>query len=119
MRHRLPKLLTHHIRTGPILSSWRDLVDLLFLDLITVIFIYLLLCRAGFTAWDKAILFIFRPIMNRVQQQHHHQQQLRQQPSPLSTTTTETVPKNQTCSRSPGNSILDDGVRDSHVYTTD
>jgi hypothetical protein len=45
----------HHSRTGPTLTSWRDLVDLFFLSLVLLILIYFLLGRAGFTLCDNAL----------------------------------------------------------------
>jgi hypothetical protein len=39
----------HHSRNGPILTSWRDIVDLIFITLLIGFLIYFLLCRTGST----------------------------------------------------------------------
>ena len=101
----------HHSRTGPTLKSWRDLVDLLFLGLVLIIFIYLLLCRAGFSLCDSAIVFLFRPVIARLQQQ----QPKRQNASVFATSAKETVLKNRTRPISPVNSIFGDGTQNNHA----
>jgi hypothetical protein len=92
-------ITNHHSRTGPILSSWRDLVDLLFLGLVVIILLYVLLCRVGFATVDNALSFLFRPVATRIVQQ----QQYRPETPPLSTITARIVAPNRARPRSPTN----------------
>lgn len=80
------------------MSSWRDLVDLVFLALIMIMIFYLLLCRAGFTPCDKALSFLFRPVIIRLlEQQQQHQEIRQQQQTPtLPTITSRTAIQNRT-----------------------
>lgn len=55
----------HHSKTGPIFTSWRDLVDLLMLSCFLFGFIYYCICRTGISPCDKTISFCCRPIMAR------------------------------------------------------
>jgi len=101
----------HHSRTGPKLTSWRDLVDF-FLGLVFIVLIYLLLCRAGFTPCDNALSFLFQPVFTRFQRrkQQEEQQQQQQQTPPLPTVLTRTNQQNRMSPRSPINSFLDDST---------
>ncbi len=45
----------HHSETGPILTSWRDLIDLFFISFLIAYFTYFLLCRTGFSPCDKVL----------------------------------------------------------------
>jgi len=97
----------YHSHPGPILTSWRDLFDLFLLCLVLIIFIYFLLCRAGFAPCHHAISFIFKPVIDRLQQQ----QQLRQQHLTPTTVSNGSIQQNRTQSHSPINSIFSDGIR--------
>ncbi|CAF1440438.1 unnamed protein product [Adineta ricciae] len=59
---------TYHSKTGPILTSWRDLVDLVFVCLLIGFLMYFLICRAGFAPCDKVLQCLFKPVVQRVQQ---------------------------------------------------
>ena len=67
-------IYNHHSKTPPILTSWRDLVDLLFLTLLLGFIIYLLIWRSGCAPCDKVIQTFFGSIVNRVQHQQQQQQ---------------------------------------------
>ena len=64
---------TYHSKTGPILTSWRDLVDLVFVCLLIGFLMYFLICRAGFAPCDKVLQCLFKPVVQRVQQQQQQQ----------------------------------------------
>jgi hypothetical protein len=72
----------YHNRTAPVLTSWRDLVDLLFISLVLITLIYLLIFRVGIHKCDQALVYLFRPVHNRLQQQYPEQQPPQSVPSP-------------------------------------
>jgi hypothetical protein len=65
----LADVLYNHSRMRPSLTSWRDLVDILCISLVFIILIYFFICRAGFSVCDKLIAFLFRPVLNRMEQE--------------------------------------------------
>jgi hypothetical protein len=71
----LAKALYNHSRIRPSISSWRDLVDIFFITLFIITLIYFIICRAGFSLCDQLVAFLFRPVLNRLQQKTKHQQQ--------------------------------------------
>jgi hypothetical protein len=80
----LGKALYNHSRIAPKLTSWRDLVDIFCIGSFSILLIYLLICRTGFSLCDQILIFLFSPILTRLQQkqqkqQVHNQQQQQQQ----------------------------------------
>jgi hypothetical protein len=75
----LADALHNHSRIGPSLTSWRDLVDLFSVGLVVIKLIYLFMCRVGFSLCDKLVAFLFRPVLDRLQQKRYDQQQQQQQ----------------------------------------
>jgi hypothetical protein len=65
---------TYHSKTGPIFTSWRDLVDLFFIILFLGFFIYFIICRGGFVPCDRLLQCLFKPIIQRLQKQQQQQQ---------------------------------------------
>ncbi|UJR19918.1 hypothetical protein I4U23_023050 [Adineta vaga] len=60
---------SHHTKTGPVLSSWRDIIDLFTITLVCGLFVYYCICRIGFGLCDKFVSCFSQPIINRVQRQ--------------------------------------------------
>jgi hypothetical protein len=91
----LGQTLKKQSRMGPSFSSWRDLVDLFCIGLVSIIVLYLLICRTGFSACDHLIAFLFRPVLVRLQQKqnqyHHHHHQQEQHTSNSTTEPTNTI----------------------------
>ena len=67
----------HHSKTGPILSSWRDLIDICTVTLFIGFFVYYCICRTGFTPCDNIISFFCKPVFSRTQSQKQQQQEQR------------------------------------------
>jgi len=72
----------YHNSTAPTLTSWRDLVDLLFIALVLLALLYFLIFRAGFSKCDKALVYIFLDpftidsnVKTNINVQQHHQHQ--------------------------------------------
>ena len=65
---------SHHSKTGPILTSWRDLVDLFFLCLVIGFLLYLAVCRTGCAPCDKVLECLFKPIVQRIEQKEKGKQ---------------------------------------------
>lgn len=61
----------HHSSAGPILSSWRDLIDLFTLSFFIFCFIYYCICRTGISPCDKMIAVCCRPIITRTASTHN------------------------------------------------
>lgn len=87
----------NHSRMAPSFSSWRDLVDILLITLLSILIIYLIICRTGFSKCDKVLICLFQPVLNRLQRQQPHQHQIAQhinqdQHKGVNLTKTSTVP---------------------------
>ncbi|CAF1440475.1 unnamed protein product [Adineta ricciae] len=104
---------TYHSKTGPILTSWRDLVDLVFVCLLIGFLMYFLICRAGFAPCDKVLQCLFKPVVQRVQQQ---QQQKTTEPS---TTIAVELPLRNKQQQPLHSSISDDFLRYNTGYLTE
>lgn len=63
-------ILDHYSKTGPIFSSWRDLIDIFTVMFLVSYLIYSCMCRAGgtTTSCDKMISFCCQPCMARMAQ---------------------------------------------------
>ena len=68
----------------PSLTSWRDWVDILCISTFFIILIYALACRPGFSLCDRLFIFLFRPVLDRIQQQQLQQQSPQPPQAPLS-----------------------------------
>ena len=75
----LAKALYEHSRTGPSITSWRDLIDILCIGSLFIILLYLFICRTGFSACDKLLIFFFTPVLTRLQQKVQQQSQQQEQ----------------------------------------
>ncbi|UJR29609.1 hypothetical protein I4U23_017157 [Adineta vaga] len=64
----------HHTKTGPILSSWRDIVAIFTITSFIGIFVYFCVFRSGFNLCDWLISCFCQRIINRAQQQQQQQQ---------------------------------------------
>jgi hypothetical protein len=91
---------------------------MLFLTLILIILIYLLLCRAGITQCDIALLFLFRPIITRLQQQQYQQEQQPPGQPSLATITRGTIRKTRNRQNSLVLSFFDDSNRFNNLNAT-
>lgn len=60
---------SHHSKTGPILSSWRDIIDICTVFLLLGFIIYYGIFRTGFGPCDKLISCFCRPVIERAQNQ--------------------------------------------------
>ncbi|CAF4601122.1 unnamed protein product, partial [Rotaria magnacalcarata] len=60
---------SHHSNTGPILTSWRDLIDVFVITLCMGFFIYLLMCHAACSPRDRCLSFIFKRTITRLKEQ--------------------------------------------------
>ncbi len=93
----LAEALYNHSRKAPPFSNWRDLVDLLCIISISIVLIYVFLCRIGLAPCDKMLEYLFRPIIRRLENkkynQHHHLQQQRKTVSSPPTTISEHIKK--------------------------
>lgn len=109
----LAKATYNHSNLGPSLKSWRDLVDIFCIGLVSILLIYLLICRAGFSASDKLLEFLFQPVLNRLQQKKQQQQQQQH------TSTFPTAPPNTISDHIRSLSIIADGIQpNSHRIKT-
>ncbi|CAF1306788.1 unnamed protein product [Rotaria sordida] len=70
---------THHTQKGPILSSWRDLVDLVFITILIGFIIYFLLCRTRFCPCTTCLSCFSKCLIPNMDEQQKQQQQLQQQ----------------------------------------
>lgn len=70
----LMQQLYKQTQTPPSLSSWRDWVDILCISTLFIILIYVSACRTGFSLCDRLFIFLFRPVLNRIQQEQLQQQ---------------------------------------------
>ena len=106
---------TYHSKTGPIFTSWRDLVDLFFITLFLGFIIYYIMCRAGFAPCDKLLQCLFKPVVQRVQQQ-----QQQQQTEPTAIIDMDMSRRNKQQQQQPiHSSISDDFIRYNTGYVTD
>lgn len=64
----------HHSKTGPIFSSWRDIIDICTVLLLLGFIIYYGIFRTGFGPCDKLISCFCRPVIERAQNQLPQQQ---------------------------------------------
>ncbi len=58
---------SHHSKTGPILSSWRDIIDICTVTFLLGYIIYYGIFRTGFGPCDKLISCCCRPVIARAQ----------------------------------------------------
>jgi hypothetical protein len=97
--------LYNHSRMGPSLSSWRDMVDIFCIGLVFIILIYYFICRAGFSVCNQLLGFLFRPLLNRLQQKKQQKQQQQQ------TSTFPTEPPNTISEHIRSLSTIADGIQ--------
>ncbi|CAF0796223.1 unnamed protein product [Adineta steineri] len=105
-------------RTGPILTSWRDLVDLVTIAIFIGIIAYYCFCRSRCNPCHKIILYLFKPLVNNIEEKQAKQQQ--QQPEqPIRPIVVETPRRHQQRWRSPITSMNEDIVHFNNGYMSD
>ncbi|CAF3589124.1 unnamed protein product [Rotaria socialis] len=72
-------IITHHSKTGPILSSWRDLNHLFITIFLLGFIIYLILSRTGCTPCHRCLNMLSGSLLPRLQEHEKQQQELVQQ----------------------------------------
>ncbi|CAF4766413.1 unnamed protein product [Rotaria sp. Silwood2] len=70
---------THYSGSGPILTSWRDLIDLICIILFIGFIVYFLLSRAGFNPCNTCCSFFWKCLFPNMHEQKNQQQQFQQQ----------------------------------------
>ncbi|CAF1614529.1 unnamed protein product [Adineta ricciae] len=63
----LADVLLKHTNRIPTFTSWRDLVDVICIVTFIFVALYYIICRIGIRICDKFIIWIFRPVLQRVQ----------------------------------------------------
>ncbi|CAF1688632.1 unnamed protein product [Adineta ricciae] len=63
----LADALLKHTNRIPTFTSWRDLVDVICIVTFIFLALYYIICRIGIQVCDKFIVWIFRPVLQRVQ----------------------------------------------------
>ncbi|CAF1132922.1 unnamed protein product [Adineta steineri] len=84
-------IYNYHSKTGPILTSWRDLIDLFFITFFVSYLVYYRICSIGFHPCDKIMAFCCKPVILRIQNQQ--QQQKEQEPTTTTIINENPVPK--------------------------
>ena len=123
-------ILDHHTNTFPILTSWRDWIDLLLIVPLVLYVLYKLLGRFGFTPCQSLLLLVSKQVVHQMHKQQQQQStlpsqpQLQPQPVPsLPVTTVHTITEGYHHKRShypPGpHPLSDDVIRFNNGYASD
>ncbi|CAF1516289.1 unnamed protein product [Adineta steineri] len=104
-------ITNHHSKTGPILNSWRDIIDLCTVTLSVGFIIYYCICRTGCTTCDKVLSYCCKPIITRIREQ--------EQPQTIANQKTPRKMRQRQRAHSPMASIENDIRQYHHGYITD